>query len=148
MPADARGGPSLLAMSPLDQEWAQSVCDYCDPIFEAANVGFTRQISYADDGVVDTLLWEADPARFADTYPDSGIVESYGEDRWPQVHCIDFWVYVEHENRQCRLSMEGWNLPDLVLPFTGNRTLDACGIADTFARVLGVQSPRATSEVD
>jgi hypothetical protein len=36
---------------------AERVCDYCDPIFEAANVGFKRQISYADDVVVNTLLW-------------------------------------------------------------------------------------------
>ena len=135
-------------MNPIDQEWVQGVCDCCDPIFDAANVGFTRQISFAEDGVVNSLLWEADPARFAARYPDSGIVESYGEEQWPRVHCIDFWVYVEHENHQCRLSIEGWNLPDLVLPFTGSRARDACGLADTFARILGVPSPRAMSEDD
>ena len=129
-------------MTPLDQEWMQSVCDFCDPIFEAANVDFTRQISLADDGTVNTLLWEADPGLFAQTYPESGIIESYG-DQWPQVGCIDFWVYAEHEKRQCRLSVEGWNLPDLVLPFAGSKRMHACSIADTFARILGVQSPRA-----
>ena len=28
---------------------------------------------------------------FAERYPDSGIVESYGT-QWPDVTCIDFWV--------------------------------------------------------
>jgi len=130
-------------MSAFDQEWVQSVCRCCDPIFEAANVGFTRQITYGEDGLVKGLLWEADPTRFAATYPDSGIIRSYGDEQWPEVTCIDFWVYAEHEQQQCRLSVEGWNLPDLLLPFTGSSTIHANGISDTFARILGVQSPRA-----
>jgi hypothetical protein len=130
-------------MSPFDQQWVQSVCDFCDPIFEAASVDFTRQISLANTGMVDTLLWEADPVLFAQTYPDSGVIGSYGE-HWPEVGCIDFWVYVEHEKGQVRLSIEGWALPELVLPFTGSKDIHAYGIADTFARILGVRSPRAS----
>ena len=32
---------SMTAMkAALDQAWAQEVCAYCDPVFEAAEVGF------------------------------------------------------------------------------------------------------------
>lgn len=80
----------------------------------AAEVGFVRQAQYADEAhqVVAALLWEADPIKFAARYPDSGIVETYGEDAWSGVHCIDYWGF------------------------------DGSAIADTFARILGVPSPR------
>jgi hypothetical protein len=128
----------------LDQAWAQEVCAYCDPVFEAAKVGFVRQVQHADEirQVVTALLWEAEPLRFAAKYPDSGIVETYGEGQWPDVHCIDYWVYIDHENRRCRLSVEGWNLPDLSIELDGHSGLDGPAIADTFARILGVASPR------
>lgn len=67
----------------FDQRWADAVCSVCDPVFASADVGFVRQIqSDPADGLVQALLWEADPLRFAERYPDSRIVDSYG-DEWP-----------------------------------------------------------------
>ena len=58
----------------------------CDPVFEAADVGFVRQVQYAGPGYrrVDAMLWEADPEQFAARYPDSGVAESYGR-QWRDV---------------------------------------------------------------
>lgn len=116
----------------------------CDPVFEAADVGFLRQLHYADDeqGAVDGLLWEADPQRFAERYPDSDILESYGEAEWHNLHCIDFWVDVDHANQRSRLVIEGWNLPALWLDLSGDGRRDGAAIADTFARILAVPSRR------
>lgn len=127
-------------MASLDAQWAAEVARICDRVFEAADVGFTRQVQHADpQGVMPTsLLWEADPARFAERYPDSGVVESYGPDQWPGVGCIDFWVYVDRDAKQCRLSLEGWNLPEFVLELSGHGGLDGGSIAAVFARILGV----------
>ncbi|WP_182523634.1 hypothetical protein [Nocardioides dongkuii] len=75
---------------------------------------------------------------FAEKYPDSGVVEAYGG-QWADVRCIDWWVYVEAERRQCRVSVEGWNLPDLRLDLTGAG--DGFALADLFARLLAVPSP-------
>jgi hypothetical protein len=131
-------------MEHLDHDWAVDVVSACDPVFQAADAGFVHQIGYGDEHqhTVVSLLWEAEPARFAARYPESGIVESYGEDQWPGVHCIDFWVYLEPEARRCRLSVEGWNLPDLHLELRGVGAVDGVHLADTFARILGVTSPR------
>lgn len=130
--------------SPFDNQWVEEVCTYCDPIFDAAEVGFVRQVQHADESrqVVDALLWEADPVAFAARYSDSGIVESYGEEQWSNVHCIDYWVYVDHEHRRCRISVEGWDLPDLMIELHGSSGLDGSAIANTFARILGVAPPR------
>lgn len=130
--------------SHFDNRWAEEVSAYCDPIFDAAQVGFVRQVQHSDEAgqILSALLWEADPVKFADRYPDSGIVESYGDDQWPGVHCIDYWVYVDHENRRCRISVEGWNLPDIMIELRGHSGFDGSAIANTFARILGVASPR------
>ncbi|MEZ0579033.1 hypothetical protein [Nocardioides sp. MH1] len=128
-------------MTDLDQAWVEAVCAACDPVFDAANVGFLRQVQHAEDGTVGAVLWEADPRRFAERYPDSGIVEAYGAEQWSGVPCIDYWVYVDHVARTARVSVEGWNLPEVRLPLRGD-LLDATALADLFARILGVPSPR------
>ena len=127
----------------LDDAWADEVVRSCEPVFRAADVGFVHQVGYGDDErrTVSALLWEAEPHRFAERYPDSGIVDSYG-DQWPGVHCIDFWVYLEPDVGRARLSAEGWNLPQLHLDIRGIGSVDGADIADTFARILGVPSPR------
>ncbi len=131
-------------MGSFDGAWATNVADECQPVFAAAGVNFTLQQSWTDSQTepVSALLWEADPKLFAERYPDSGIVEAYGEQQWPGVHCIDFWVYVESEASRCQLSIEGWNLPALWLQLTGHGGADGASIADTFARILGIRSPR------
>ncbi len=69
------------------------MCVICDPVFEAAGVGFLRQpLSGAPGESVSALLWEADPGRFAEGYPDIEIIDSYGLEQWPGVHCIDYGV--------------------------------------------------------
>jgi hypothetical protein len=90
--------------------------------------------------VATALLWEADPALFAARYPDSGVIETYGEERWQDVTCIDFWVYLDLDKRQCRLSVEGGNLPELLLDLHGDSGLDGHAIANTFSRLLAVGS--------
>ena len=121
-----------------DDAWAREVTAWCDPVMEAADVGFVRQVMHDEPGVVTAILWEADPARFAAAYPDSGIVESYGTDQWAGVHCIDYWLYVDPRPR---LSVEGWNLPDLYVDLTGYGGLDGSAVACVLARVLGVPAP-------
>ena len=81
-------------MADFDAAWADEVVRLCDPVFEAADVGFVRQVMHAGDDRtrVDALLWEAEPQRFAERYPESGIIETYGQEQWPGVPCIDFWA--------------------------------------------------------
>jgi hypothetical protein len=124
----------------FDAEWAVAVCAVCDPVFAAAAVGFVRQQlpDYGGD-VVPALLWEAEPARFAERYPDSGIVRSYG-DQWP-APCIDYWVYVDAADGQARLSVEGWSLGQLSMGLTGDGPRDGLALAEAFARILRVPPP-------
>jgi len=129
-------------MITFDQSWIDQVCAECDPVFAAADVGFVRQLVGDADGGTTALLWEADPPRFADRYPDSGIIETYGPDQWPGVHCIDYWVHLESDRDRVRLEFEGWNLPALSLDVSGRAARDGAEIADTVARILGVPSPR------
>jgi hypothetical protein len=111
-----------------------------DPIFESADVGFVRQIQTDPGGEVGALLWEAEPDRFAARYPDSRIIESYGQEYWPP-GCIDYWVYVEAKSRQVRLSVEGWHGPDQILDVTGDGIHDGLAIGEAFAHILRVPSP-------
>ena len=115
------------------------MCDLCDPVFASAEVEFVRQIHRKPDGEVHALLWEADPALFAMRYPDSGIVESYG-DQWADVHCIDYWVYLDIEG-QARLSTEGWQEVDDLLVLSGDGVADGVLIGTAIARILRVAAP-------
>ena len=124
----------------FDQRWADAVCSVCDPVFASADVGFVRQIqSDPADGLVQALLWEADPLRFAERYPDSRIVDSYG-DEWPP-YCIDYWAYLDGPARQVRISTEGWSFVDDVLDMSGDGGLDGIEIGNAMARILKVAPP-------
>ncbi|GAA4082005.1 hypothetical protein ACFFOS_28015 [Nocardioides kongjuensis] len=82
-------------MTAYDVEWADQVREMCDPIFNAAQVGFECQLlGVSEAGTVGGLLWEADPAQFAAKYPDSGIVETYGSD-WESTSCIDYELTID-----------------------------------------------------
>jgi|Tabmets5t2r1_1033131.scaffolds.fasta_scaffold08799_2 hypothetical protein len=125
----------------LDKGWAEAVCLVCDPIFESANVGFVRQVqSSPGSRHVTDLLWEADPRRFAQRYPDSRIIDSYGPD-WPPP-CIDYWVYLDGDSHQARLSVEGWSLDDETIDLSGSGELDGIRIGHSVARILRVPGPR------
>jgi hypothetical protein len=125
---------------PFDTQWAVAVCAVCDPVFTAADVGFVRQQlpDYGSDAVP-ALLWEAEPARFAERYPDSGIVRTYG-DQWP-APCIDYWVYVDAAAGTALLSVEGWSLGRESLDLTGDGARDGLVLAEAFARILRVPPP-------
>jgi hypothetical protein len=125
----------------LDQSWADAVCSACDPVFESADVGFVRQVQRDPRGRIDALLWEADPRRFAQRYPDSGIINSYGLDQWPP-YCIDYWVYVDADAYRARINVEGWNFDEEVLDLSGDGRLDGVRIGAAVARILKVPPPR------
>lgn len=121
----------------FDLAWRDAVRAACDPVFEAADAGFVG--SRGGTGDPPTLLWEADPLRFAARYPDSGIEQSYGE-QWP-APCIDYWVYVDPGRMTARLSVEGWHGRDLTLELTGDGSVDGPRLATTFAEMLQVTLP-------
>jgi hypothetical protein len=127
----------------FDAVWAQAVCDVCDPVFVAADVGFTRQIHEEPRRGIVSLLWEATPSLFAARYPDSGIIESYGA-QWPEVTCIDYWVYLDDAPGQARTSTEGWSADqDATLDLTGDGFRDGLTIGTVMARILRVPPPEA-----
>lgn len=130
-----------VAVVGYDERWATAVCESCDPVFEAANVGFVRHAPSVTDSRVNAILWEAEPEKFAARYPSSDIVESYGEEQWPEVHCVDYWLHPDPDKGVLRLSMEGWNLPEVLLRSTGDGRFDGMDAAAVFARVLDVRWP-------
>jgi hypothetical protein len=124
----------------LDAAWAQAVCEACDPVFAAADVGFERQIHQEAGHGITALLWEAVPQLFAERYPESGIVESYGG-QWPSVSCIDSWAYIENDGVQARISTE-MQFADRVVALTGVGPIDGKAIAVVMATTLGVSPPQ------
>ena len=120
--------------SPFDAEWVETVRGRCDRVFQAADVGFVAQVMTSETGPA--LLWEADPKRFVERYPDSGVVESYGSS-WP-APCLDYWVYVDVDRGRARLSTEGWNVHDIEVELSGEGHSDAETIVREFARILRV----------
>jgi hypothetical protein len=115
-----------------DRAWLEAVVNRLEPIFAAADVGFVR--NQVDESA---MLWEADPRRFAERYPDSGIIETYGVDQWPSVHCIDFWFYLDRglEN-EIFVSFEGWDAPDRQVAVTGSPATDGDLLATLLATHL------------
>jgi hypothetical protein len=120
----------------MSRKWAAAVSAICDPVFAAADAGFIP----ADGGFADALLWEADPSRFAQRYPDSGIKDSFSSAGWPP-DCIDYWLYVDANKRQARLAVEGWAELEIELELTGDGDRDGLTIAREFARILRVEAP-------
>lgn len=119
----------------FEPEWSAIVCRRLDAVFDATNAGFSRTSPEQPMiGVVDDMLWEANPIRFAERYPDSGIVESYG-DQWP-APCIDYWVYVDVETRLATLSTEGWSVDRQEITLSGIGDEDADRLHEHLARIL------------
>lgn len=60
-------------------EWADAVLDECDPIFETADVGFSRgqKLRRGENSAVAALHWQAKRGRFAERYPESGLAEHF-----------------------------------------------------------------------
>ena len=124
----------------LDERWGTAVFASCDPVFAAADVGFDGRFSL-EGATVSAFLWEAEPRRFAERYPDSDIIESYGAQQWPDVTCVDYWVYVEPEKNRCRVSVEGWNLCEFFVDVTGDGHRDGMDLASLLARILAIPWP-------
>ena len=122
----------------VDLAWRDAVRNACEPVFMSADVGFVwNQTNF--DAERPTLLWEADPERFAARYPHSGIEHAYG-DEWPP-HCIDYWVYVDPVAMVAQLSVEGWSGRDPTLGLSGDGPSDGQLLAAAFAAILGVPPP-------
>lgn len=122
----------------FEGRWLDAVVAACDPVFEAADVGFARQVM-RDGDAVQSILWEAEAVEFAERYPDSGIIESYG-DQWP-APCIDYWVYVDSDDGTAHLSVEGWGLTEKAVPLSGDGAADGRAIASIMAGILRVPPP-------
>ncbi|HLS46170.1 MAG TPA: hypothetical protein VK045_12105 [Ornithinicoccus sp.] len=119
----------------FEPEWSAIVCRRLDTLFYATDAGFSRSSpAQPVTGVVDDMLWEADPLRFAERYPDSGIVESYGE-QWP-APCIDYWVYIDVGTRSATLSTEGWSHDNQEIALSGKGAEDADRLHEHPARIL------------
>jgi hypothetical protein len=118
----------------LDRAWAEQVAAICQPVFDGADVGFRAHPPQAA-----ALLWEAAPQAFAARFPDSEIIESYG-DHWPPSG-IDYWVYTHPDTMTVELSLEGWGLMREEYAVTGDAGADGPLIARRFAEVLRVPLP-------
>jgi len=121
----------------LGRAWAEDVASRLEPLFVAAGVGFTRnQVNES------AMLWEADPGMFAERYPVSGIIESYGEAQWPSVHCIDFWFYLDRGPEEgIVVSFEGWDAPYERVAVTGDADIDGAMLARMLATHLRLKLP-------
>ena len=120
-------------MTIFDQAWASAVVAACDPVFDAAAAGFVRQTMSDEEGQASALLWEAEPLRFVERFPDRHIEESYGS-QWP-APCLDWWVYIEGSN--ARLSVEGGTDDQVLVLLTGDGQTDGQALADAFTNLLG-----------
>jgi hypothetical protein len=57
--------------------------------------------------------------------------------------CIDYWVYMDADSRQARVSVEGWSHNDHTVDLTGDGVHDGLAIGEVVARILRVAPPRA-----
>jgi hypothetical protein len=69
-----------------------------------------------------------------------------GKEQWPPP-CIDYWIYVDGEAQQARISVKGWSPRDEVLDLSGDGVRDGLSIGDSVARILGVPSLDLDSSV-
>ena len=123
----------------FEEDWSAAVCAVLDTLFLGSSAGFSRTApAQPRPNVVEDLLWEADPVRFAERYPDSGVVASYGG-LWPPP-CIDYWVCVEAPTHRARLSTEGWGLEHPTVELTGRGAVDAARLASILREILSVPS--------
>lgn len=122
-------------MGGFEPEWSAIVCRRLDTLFDSTCAGFSRSSpAQPVTGVVGDMLWEADPIRFAERYPDSEIVDSYG-DQWPPP-CIDYWVYIDVDARLATLSTEGWSHDDQEIALSGKALEDADRMHEHLAPIL------------
>jgi hypothetical protein len=92
------------------------------------------------NGGISALLWEAEPHLFAHRYPDSGIIDSYGQDQWPPP-CIDYWIYLDPESGEARFSVEGLEPDDVLVHLTGDGLTDGHCLGQVLAQILRVDAP-------
>ncbi len=120
-------------MNAGDADWVAAVRVACEPVLEAADVGFALNESASTDGRA--LLWEADPRLFGERFPAAGLLESYGETSYDALHCVDWWVYLDQPGT-ARLALEGADPEDVTVPLTGDVVADGARIAAAFGDAL------------
>lgn len=128
-------------MASLTEHWAAGVLAECDPVFLAADAAFSAGefIRRPHTGEIAAPSWRADPVRFGTRYPSSGVMESIENDSLEEVR---FYLYPDSAGH-VRLSLSScWNLVDLLVRLDEYPELDAQAIADVFARLLEIPSPR------
>lgn len=121
----------------LGRAWVDAVIVHLQPVFDAADVGFEcNQVNES------AMLWEADPRQFAERYPDSDIIATYGVDQWPSVHCIDFWFYLDRgAEGEVLVSFEGWHSAHGPVAVTGDPDIDGSALAQMLSTHLRLDRP-------
>lgn len=121
----------------FEPEWTAIVCSRLDCLFEATGAGFSRSMPGEPvNGQVGDMLWEADPIRFVERYPESWIIESYG-DQW-SAPCVDYWIYIDVESRRATFSVEGFTVDPEDVVLTGNGAQDAERLRKILANALRI----------
>ena len=120
-------------MTEGDAAWVAAVRVACEPVLEAADVGFALNDSASAEGRA--LLWEADPRLFGERFPAAGLLESYGETSYDALHCVDWWVHLDQPGT-ARLELEGADPVDVTVPLTGDGVADGARIAEALADAL------------
>lgn len=135
-------------MLTFSDEWADAVLDECDPIFETADVGFSRgqKLRRGENSAVAALHWQAKRGRFAERYPESGLADHFDVEGFEASDDVAFWVTPVAPDR-ARLEAGGcWNIVNLQIGLDGDGNGDGQAIADVFARLLAVTSPRVETQ--
>ena len=115
-----------------DGAWCEAVVPHFQPLFDAIDCD---GVFHVIPDPPQALLWEADPQAFAARYPDSGVVESYG-DQWP-APCLDYWLYLTDSSAgMIGISWEGWDSPSVDVPITGDGERDGAALAARLRRYL------------
>ena len=121
----------------FDDDWSATVCSVLDRLFQNASAGFSRTApKQPQNGFVEDMLWEADPLRFAERYPNSAVIDSYGG-QWPPP-CIDYWIYIDGPARRALISTEGWSAEQQAVDLTGHGDDDAQRIGEVLGGILSV----------
>ncbi|MDF8265597.1 hypothetical protein [Luteipulveratus flavus] len=128
-------------MTYFDQAWIRAVKSRCDETLQRADVGFTAQDIHDEHGAVTAIMWQANPQRYAERYPDSAIVDSYGS-QWPEVRDINCTLKLDESPHAVGLAIEGWGLPEVFVRVDQRGDRDGVQIANLLSRIFAVPNFR------